>query len=93
MKMKNEIIIYGQDPRMVFDYCRWNTEEQAMREFVAALKNLANEFSDNLSKNCGIGIMTEEKVKAKMLISELNKKNRNEDVLVLDTVNSTLQKP
>lgn len=84
--MKNEIIIYGQDPRVVFDYCRWNIEEQAMREFIVALKNLANEFSDNLSKNCGIGIMTEEKVKEKMLISELNKENRNGNVIVLDTI-------
>lgn len=84
--MKNEIIIYGQDPRTVFDYCRWNTEEQAMREFIVVLKNLANEFSDNLSENCGMGIVTEEKVKEKMLVSELNKENRNRDVIVLDTI-------
>lgn len=83
--MKNEIIICGQDPRTVFDYCRWNTEEQAMREFIVVLKNLANEFSDNLSENCGMGIMTEEKVKEKMLVSELNKENRNRDIIVLDT--------
>lgn len=38
----------------------------------------------NLPENCGMGIMTEEKVK--MLISELSKKNRNGDVLVLDTI-------
>ena len=57
-----------------------------MREFIVALKNLANEFPDNLSKNCGIGIMTEEKVKEKMLISELNKENRNGNVIVLDTI-------
>lgn len=83
--MENEII-YGQDPRVAFDYCRWNTEEQAMREFIVALKNLANEFSDNLSKNRGMGIMTEEKVKEKMLVSELNKENRNRDIIVLDTI-------
>lgn len=87
IKMKNEIIIYGQDPRTVFDYCRWNAEEQAMREFIVELKNFAKEFSDNLSKNCGMGVVTEEKVKATMLVSELNKENRNRDVvIVLDTI-------
>ena len=38
----------------------------------------------SLPENCGMGMMTEEKVK--MLISELNKKNRNGDVIVFDTI-------
>lgn len=33
-KMKNEII-YEEDPRVVFDYCRRNTEEQAMMKIIA----------------------------------------------------------
>lgn len=80
--MKNEII-YGQDPRVAFDYCRWNTEEQVMLKFIADLKSIADKFP-NLSENCGMGIVTEEKVK--MLIGEINKKNRNRDVIVLDTI-------
>ena len=85
MKMKNEIIIYGQDPRTVFDYCRWNTEEQAaaMLKIIADSKIIADK-SPILSENCGMGIVTEEKVK--MLIGELNKKNCNRDVIVFDTI-------
>lgn len=80
--MGNEII-YGEDPRVAFDYCRWNVEEQVMLKFIADLKIIADKFP-NLSENCGMGIMTEEKVK--MLISKINKKNRNRDVIVFDTI-------
>lgn len=80
--MGNEII-YGEDPRVAFDYCRWNVEEQVMLKFIADLKIIADKFP-NLPENCGMEIMTEEKVK--MLISEINKKNRNKDVIVLDTI-------
>ena len=84
MKMKNEIIIYGQDPRTVFDYCRWNTEEQAaaMLKIIADSKIIADKSP--IALGGGMGIVTEEKVK--MLIGELNKKNRNRDVIVFDTI-------
>ncbi len=38
----------------------------------------------SLPGKCDVGIMTEEKVK--MLIGEINKKSRNKDVIVIDTI-------
>ena len=78
--MENEII-YVEDPRMVLDYCRKNVEEQAM------LKIIADEFIE-LAGKCGAEIMTKAKVNAdiKMLVSELNKRNRNGETIVIDTV-------
>ena len=43
-----------------------------------------DEFLSLPPENCGVGIMTEEKVK--MLISELNKRNRNRDDVIIDTI-------
>lgn len=38
----------------------------------------------SLPGKCGVGMMTEEKVK--MLISEINKRSRNRDVVIIDTI-------
>ena len=38
----------------------------------------------SLPGKCGVGTMTEEKVK--MLIGEINKKSRNKDIIVIDTI-------
>lgn len=43
-----------------------------------------DEFLSLPPENCGMEIMTEEKVK--MLISELNKRSRNRDVVIIDTI-------
>lgn len=51
---------------------------------VVRVNGIAYDEFLSLPGNCGMEIMIEEKVK--MLISEFNKRSRNRDVIIIDTV-------
>lgn len=57
-------------------------------EVVKVENGIAYDELLSLPGKCDVGMMTEEKVK--MLISELNKKSRNRDVVILDTISEKI---